>query len=196
MNAENAPLVLPDGEVLTTLRGDNPDPRVSAARPVLPCFQCGTSFVYRGPRPDGSSGRFCGPTCMQAYDAGFERKSDPDPFSVKTWRLIAGDRMPNMPVAMVKTANGFRITCPGCARPFESRGLAYCSPECRTASAERAEIRAVLDALGVPAAVKRQCEGPDCRQTIPRWRNGRQVSSATRFCSAKCQRRAAKRQFA
>jgi hypothetical protein len=44
--------------------------------------------------------------------------------------------------------------------------------------------------VGIEPPTKRKCQ--ECGGSIPRWRKGRQVSKATRFCSPKCQRRAAK----
>lgn len=41
---------------------------------------------------------------------------------------------------------------------------------------------------GIEPAAKRRCAV--CAAVIPAWRKGRKVSSATRFCSPKCSRRA------
>jgi hypothetical protein len=34
------------------------------------------------------------------------------------------------------------------------------------------------------------CEGPGCERPIPKWKNGRLVSSKVRFCAALCRKRA------
>jgi hypothetical protein len=44
--------------------------------------------------------------------------------------------------------------------------------------------------VGIEVAPKKQCAAPGCSATIPKWRNGRKVSKAARFCSPKCAARA------
>jgi hypothetical protein len=45
-----------------------------------------------------------------------------------------------------------------------------------------------MAAAGIEPSAKRQCK--TCGAVIPKWRNGRKVSTATRFCSPKCSRKA------
>jgi hypothetical protein len=80
----------------------------------------------------------------------------------------------------VKTKTGFRIDCRACTKEFDSAGWAVC-PSCRAKPAAERPI---------PSKVGRPCARPGCPHKIPRWRNGRQVSKATRFCSDKCARAA------
>jgi hypothetical protein len=145
--------------------------RATAINSTASCFLCDRSYTYRGPSGD-DSGRFCGRLCRQAYDAGSRPQSSPQLYSLR-----AG------PV-------GFFISCPGCRQEFESKGLRHCGPECECNARERADNLAVLAEVGMDAPKKRSCE--ICGANLPRWRNGRAVSKATRFCSKKCQARARK----
>jgi hypothetical protein len=92
-----------------------------------------------------------------------------------------------IPITLVATpmtrvsGGGWGFDCCGCGRVFESAGSAYCKPGCRRASAERAEAAALMAEVGIDAPVKRQCQGSGCTNTI-RWRNGRAVPKATKFC--------------
>jgi hypothetical protein len=98
-----------------------------------------------------------------------------DPFKVTRWRVVAGGD----PGYLVATP-ARRIECRACQREFESRGWAYC-PTCKALAADKRRV---------PSKTGRPCECPGCTHRIPKWRNGRQVSKAARFCSARCARRA------
>ncbi|MBR0692698.1 hypothetical protein [Bradyrhizobium lablabi] len=89
---------------------------------------------------------------------------------------------------MKATASGFKIHCAGCQKEFESLGLRCCSTSCERRYREREETRAIMSEAGMEPAVKRKCEA--CSNAIPKWRKGRRVSSATRFCSPSCADRA------
>jgi hypothetical protein len=129
---------------------------------IIDCFSCGRSMVYRGRR-------FCSDHCREWFDAGFTLF---EPLDTRRYSLRLGK-------------HGFLIDCSGCGRRFDSKGLRCCSTECERRSREREKNQA--DMLDAPAE-KRRCE--ECGGGIPRWRNGRKVSKATRFCSDKCSARA------
>jgi hypothetical protein len=126
------------------------------------CFACGRSYS-RG------DGRFCGSKCRAGYDAGGPRHEPSRP----TFNLPIG-----------KT--GFLIECASCQTQFDSRGLRCCSVECERRHREREQLEAEL-ADNPFRAIKRKCQ--ECGGPIPNWRNGRRVSSATRFCSSRCKDR-------
>jgi hypothetical protein len=132
---------------------------------IISCFVCGYTFVFKGARRD-LNGNFCSLRCQDWYDAGNA------PISYR-WRDD-----------MQKTAEGFKIACAHCRKGFESKGLRCCSGECERSYREREANLAVMAQAGIEAKVKRRCEC--CGAVIPTWRNGRKVSSATRFCSPKC----------
>ena len=148
----------------------------------MPCFKCGKLFEYRGPRGD-NSGRFCSDHCRAEYD--MPGAFSLDPFKVTKWQVVAGGD-PGYLVATPMTCisgGGWRAACHGCGRPFGSSGLAYCKPTCRQVSQERAESAALMAQVGMDApAAKRPCQAPGCTGTIPRWRNGRQVSKRAKYC--------------
>jgi hypothetical protein len=139
---------------------------------VMGCFACGRSYAPKPPSGDDST-RFCSDTCRNAYDNGFPAY---EPLNI--------DKFYSLP----KGPQGFYINCLGCDRRFDSKGLRCCSPECERKYREREQARAVMAEIDMDAPVKRQCEG--CGSPIPKWRKGRKVSSATRFCSGKCGRKA------
>jgi hypothetical protein len=130
---------------------------------VTKCYSCGHSMLAR-------RGRFCSDRCRDWYDAGrpsFDEQRERQRQDITR-----------------------RIQCQGCQREFESRGLHCCSIECDRLYREREDNRQVMAEVGIEPAAKRHCEGPNCSATIPKWRRGRRVSRATRFCSSKCARRA------
>ncbi len=92
--------------------------------------------------------------------------------------------------AMRPGVHGFYIRCAGCGSEFESKGLRRCSRACERRYCERQENLAVMAEAGIEPAAKRKCENETCGAIIPKWRNGRKVSAATRFCSRTCQQRA------
>jgi hypothetical protein len=129
------------------------------------CFLCNRGFVYR-PATDDESGRFCSATCRELYDQGQRAASS----STRNYfTLEPGPR-------------GFWITCAGCDRRFESKGLRCCTPECERQARERAETKAVLDEVEMESSHKRTCAIPGCQRTIPNWTNGRKTSSARKYC--------------
>jgi ribosomal protein L24E len=148
--------------------------RPSAVNTITACFLCDRSYTYRGPNGGDDSGRFCSGRCRENYDAGKQpQSSSPQLYSLRPGKT------------------GFFITCAGCAREFESRGLKFCQPECERQQRQRAENQAVMAEVGMEPTQKRRCE--KCGRAIPRWRDGRAVSKAVRFCSQKCQRSQTKR---
>jgi hypothetical protein len=93
---------------------------------------------------------------------------------------------------MRRGSHGFYIACKHCNREFESLGLRCCSSDCDKAYRESQERRAVLKEAGIEPTSRRMCECPGCDHPIPKWKNGRQVSSKVRFCSDLCRKRSAK----
>jgi hypothetical protein len=55
---------------------------------------------------------------------------------------------------------------------------------------ERQTNLAAMTEAGIEPATKRRCAAPGCEATIPKWKNGRRVSSKVTFCSPKCRQRA------
>jgi endogenous inhibitor of DNA gyrase (YacG/DUF329 family) len=134
---------------------------------VIGCFICGRSFVHGG---DGSFGRLCSARCRKYFDTGGA-----------LYEPLDTDRFYSLP----KSKQGFLIPCRGCGKQFDSKGLRCCSTECERIYRERQERLAGM--LEAPAP-KRKCL--ECGGNIPRWRNGRQVSAATKFCSNRCGQKA------
>jgi hypothetical protein len=181
------------------LRADDAKPRTDISK----CFVCGYSMVYRGKR-------FCSDRCRDFYDAGnagqeqdWLRPPDCEDVPLGDLRVIAGP--PSVEIGsryyvgvfgrepmllQQRTRNGYIIRCAGCHKEFDSKGLRCCSIECERRYRERQDNLAVMAEAGVEPAAKRECE--TCGAVIPKWRNGRKVSAATRFCSPKCSRKAPK----
>jgi hypothetical protein len=172
-------------------------------RDSIACRICGYSFRYRGRRGE-LNGNFCSIRCQDWYDAGNPAPSSQIDYAVplRDYVVVAGP--PRLQVgssyyggifadredaAKKLTTKGFRIQCARCAKDFESLGLRCCSPKCECGYRERQENLAVMAEVGIEPARKRQCANPECKARIPTWRNGRQVSSSTRFCSPKCARK-------
>jgi hypothetical protein len=139
---------------------------------IVPCFACGATYIYKGRRGD-LNGRFCSMRCQGAFDAGFTPAADPPADTL-----------------MKRTPNGFKIACAGCQKEFESTGPRCCSDACERRYRERQANLALMAEVGIEPSKKRPCAAPGCSSTIPKWRKGRQVSAATRFCSPACQKRA------
>ena len=166
---------------------------------IVKCFMCGHSMLYRG-------SCFCGDRCRGFYDSGdpaYEQEwlqpPNPEHAPLAALKVIAGPPSVEVGssyyggtvfgrVVMAPTRDGFKIKCPGCDREFESLGLRHCSADCGRRGRERQESRKVLADAGIEIAPKKRCEV--CGTVIPKWRNGRAVSSKTRFCSSKCAARA------
>ena len=129
------------------------------------CFACGRPYS-RG------DGRFCGSKCQQAYDLGF----------------TPGE-------VVSKPRDGVSLPCRGCGRQFVSKGLRCCSVACERQSHERDANAALIAEVGMDLCSKRKCQ--ECGGDIRRWtgvgRKRRQVTSAARFCSLKCGKRARRR---
>jgi hypothetical protein len=148
---------------------------------VVACFSCGRTYLYKG-RQGELNGRFCSMRCQGWFDAGnpsYEQQRERK--IIYRWR----DGRP-----MKMGAHGFLIDCAGCGKQFDSKGLRCCSPDCEHRYRERADNLATMAEVGMEPATKHLCAS--CSSAIPKWRNGRKVSSATRFCSSKCQKRARK----
>jgi hypothetical protein len=84
---------------------------------------------------------------------------------------------------------GWFIACKGCGCEFESKGWAYCSNTCKRESAERVASRALVVEAGIDAPSKRRCEC-GCGRDVPKWKNGKRVSKATRFFEPACKQKA------
>jgi hypothetical protein len=167
---------------------------------IIKCFMCGCSMMYRG-------SRFCSDRCRDSYDSGkpayeqdWRQPSNPEHAPMAGLKVIAASPgievgsgyyvAPFGQVPVTPTRNGFKIKCAGCDREFESLGLKHCSTECIRRDRERQENRKVLADAGIEIAPKKRCEV--CGTVIPKFRNGRAVSSKTRFCSPKCSNKARK----
>jgi predicted nucleic acid-binding Zn ribbon protein len=166
------------------------------------CALCGVRMVYR-------CQDYCSPRCTQYAADGFPA---PDPVyarkainaPLRSWSVVDGppdvavgsvyyaDVLARYPdtghTRMKPIAEGFRIICRGCQKEFVSLGERYCSTECGRHDRERQANVAVMAEVGIQPAPKRKCE--TCGTAIPKWRKGRRVPSATRFCSEKCQKKA------
>jgi hypothetical protein len=152
--------------------------RPTSQHNIVPCLVCGYTFVYKGRRKE-LNGRFCSMRCQDWYDVGKAPITDQ-----KVAYRSRFDKLMRM------GPKGFYIDCAYCQKEFEGLGLRCCSPECERSYREREDNLAVMGEAGIEPIAKRQCEAPGCSATIPKWRNGRQVSKKTRFCSSKCQQRA------
>jgi hypothetical protein len=135
--------------------------------PAPSCMTCGRSYAPRG-------SRFCSERCRESYDNGLPVFAPPDL-----------DRYYTLP----RSGAGFRVSCAHCRQPFTSHGLRCCSVECERALCKRQERDRELagDPFRSPRPPCQYCGSP-----LPRWRRGREVSKATRFCSRKCRDRAAR----
>jgi hypothetical protein len=161
---------------------------------IIACRSCGSTFVYRGRRGE-LNGNFCSMRCQDWYDGG-NAPGEPDTTTLRGWKVIAGPPgveigsdyytgiLGREPIPMRRGKDGFYIACKHCNKEFESIGLRCCSTECERGLRERQENLAIMADAGIEPAAKRTCE--TCGARIPTWRNGRKVSSATRFCSSKC----------
>jgi hypothetical protein len=176
---------------------------------IVPCWSCGTTYVYRG-RQGELNGNFCSMRCQAWFDGynptyeqqcEHERKltgaalgdfvvvAGPPELEVGS-KLYQGLGFSGMP--MRRGSHGFYIACKHCNREFESLDLRCCSSDCDKAYRESQERRAVLKEAAIEPTSRRMCECPGCDRPIPKWKNGRQVSSKVRFCSDLCRKRAAK----
>jgi hypothetical protein len=148
----------------------------------IDCFLCERSFTYRAPQGD-ASGRFCSDKCREAYDAGHRRAEPADPYKDISWRVVTGGDPGYLPsTPMRRGPVGWKLTCPGCQREFETKGLRYCSTECERRSRERQENAELMAEVGMQVEAKPVCSMPGCENPIPKWRNGRRVSKRARFC--------------
>jgi hypothetical protein len=149
---------------------------------IIACFSCGYNFVYRG-RQGELNGRFCSMRCQNWYDAGNPGHERQRELTKIIYRDHAGR-------PMKPSRDGFYIRCVGCEKEVESLGLRACSIECERHYGERQKNLAIMAEAGIEPAVKKHCAAPGCNAVIPKWRKGRRVSVATRFCSPKCAARA------
>jgi hypothetical protein len=177
---------------------------------IVACRSCGSTFIYKGRRSDLNC-NFCSLRSQDWYDAGnapIEHdhivKANKTPN--ERWRIAAGPpgvevgapyyasvfSRSQRSISMTMTEKGYRIRCAHCRKEFESLGLRCCSADCERRYREAQNNRAAMAEVGIEPAAKRRCENPECVAVIPKWRNGRKVSSATRFCSPRCSRKAAK----
>jgi hypothetical protein len=122
-----------------------------------------------------------------------EGREREDVFQVPKWRVVAGGDpgyLPSTPTRKAKA--GFVVACRSCGREFESKGLAYCTADCKRKSADREANETVMAEAGIERSNKRKCEC-GCGREIPKWRNGKRVPKSARFYEPKCQWRAAKK---
>ena len=139
------------------------------------CFSCGRTFTPK------VHARFCSERCREWFDNG-NPPHDPH-YASKT-----NQRWYSLPMGK----HGFLINCFGCGKQFDSKGLRCCSRDCERDYREREEREKLIAEVGGEPATKRRCEAPGCGEIIPRWRKGRAVSKATRYCSRKCAESAGK----
>jgi hypothetical protein len=167
---------------------------------AVSCHACGRPYMYRGPLGD-ASGRFCSDRCRDAYDAGWpaydpdihepdRRKSNWIPLGKLRDDPLSGSRQISRGINR-RGAHGWIIECLGCGREFDSKGLRCCSTKCERAYLDRQEATQAMAEVGMEAPTKRKCQREGCPHYIPNWRNGRRVSSKTRFHSKECQQKAA-----
>jgi hypothetical protein len=173
---------------------------------IVPCWSCGHTYVYRGRRGD-LNGNFCSMRCQAWYDDGnptYERQCERESkllgASLGSLVVVAGP--PDLEVGsnlykrlgtpMRRGTHGFYIACKNCNKEFESLGLRCCSKDCERACLESQERKAALKEAGIESTSRRMCERLDCDRPIPKWKNGRQVSSKVRFCSDLFRKRSAK----
>jgi hypothetical protein len=159
---------------------------------IVPCFACGATFIYRDRRGE-LNGRFCSMRCQAAYDAGYTPPAEHSTDALAGWKVVAGAAigateyyacmLGRTPIAMKRTSSGFKIACAGCSREFESLGLRCCSDACERRYRERQANLELMAEVGAEPSKKYHCAAPGCAATIPKWRNGRKVSSSTRFSS-------------
>lgn len=171
------------------LEGNARKPRLAPSGSRETCHACGKSFEYCNPRGD-NSGRFCSDRCLAEYE--IPGAFTFNPFGVTRGRVVAGgDPGYLVTTPMTAAATGFRVACRGCGKQFESRGWAFCRHACKRRHYDRQGAEAAVAEIGMELIrPKRPCQAPGCNHRIPVWRKGRLVSEATRFCSAKCARKA------
>jgi DNA-directed RNA polymerase subunit M/transcription elongation factor TFIIS len=91
---------------------------------------------------------------------------------------------------MTVSADGFLIDCRSCKKPFVSKGLRCCSPECERQYRERETIAATMAEVQAESTgyVHRKCE--QCGGNIPRYTGTglkrRETAKNTRFYSRLC----------
>jgi hypothetical protein len=176
---------------------------------IVPCWSCGTTYVYRGRQGD-LNGNFCSMRCQAWFDEGkaaYEQQCDHERklmgAALSDFVVVAGT--PELEIGsklyqglgfsgmpMRRGSHGFYIACKHCNREFESLGLRCCSTDCERSYRESQERRAVLREAGIEPTSRRMCERVGCDRPIPKWKNGRQVSAKVRFCSDLCRKRSAK----
>jgi hypothetical protein len=135
------------------------------------CLLCRAGFIYRGLN-GGNSGRFCADRCPELYDSGLRYR----PISM---RYTDASGRP-----MTPTDDGFRIACRTCGVQFESKGLAFCSNNCRQLN----EVRKEAKAAGYEPRQGRKCI--DCNGRIPRYAPSGRATKATAVRCSACQRKA------
>jgi hypothetical protein len=147
---------------------------------VVPCFACGATFIYRDRRGE-LNGRFCSTRYQAAYDAGYTPPGEQSTDTLAGWKIVAGGELGadyyacmlgRTPIAMKRTAPGFKIACAGCQKDRESLGLRCCSDACEGVIASARTSLSWLTSAPSPArstTVPRQA-------AQPRFRNGARVA--------------------
>ena len=137
------------------------------------CVCCGASYIYRTRADRDGSGRFCSQRCQENYDHGLVIRAP----------LIRYTFEHGQPVRPAD--NGFVLECRFCRKPFASKGLRCCGQECERALKDRLDALEVAAQIGHSARPHRVCEG--CGGRVPRHARANQ-----RFCSSRCQQKAAR----
>jgi hypothetical protein len=112
------------------------------------------------------------------------------PPGVEAYDPLAGSRQLSRGIKR-RGASGWIIECFGCGKQFDSTGLRCCSVECERKYLRQRENESIMAEVGMEKPVRRKCE--ECGRDLPNWVKGKRVSKRRRFCSPKCQQRAAKK---
>jgi hypothetical protein len=138
------------------------------------CLSCGRTSI--------GTASFCSPRCRDWFDTGNPPYSKPD---LSGWYRTRDGKI--LPLGQ----SGFQISCIGCGKTFDSKGLRCCSADCEQHYREREDRRAVMADAGMEPASKRLCA--ECGQVIPTWRAGRRIRQGAQFCSKTCAQKARRR---
>jgi hypothetical protein len=133
------------------------------------------------------------PRCQPRFDdAGFTyREGGPN----RAGGLYRNSRPAPALYRLPSRGDGGLIDCRSCKKPFVSKGLHCCSPECERQSRERQDIAATMAEVGMESTgyVYRKCQ--HCSGgNIPRYTGAgkaqKLTKSSAKFCSPKCSEKA------
>ena len=140
---------------------------------IVACFSCGRTYVYKGRHA--------------MLSLAHRSPVAPSVGWLELLHLLTAGIACVIPILATHAAEpAIKIDCANCRKEFESLGLRCCSKECERALNERKANEATMAEVGMEAAPKRRCAAPGCDALIPKWKNGRKVSSRVTFCSPKC----------